>query len=98
MTHNQTEHSAVAESPAQIGAAGPRPRRHTRRAVGPAEAAEARRWLLAEEAADRAGVHPKTVLRWCTEGRLRSSRPIPTGSGRRYIDAADLDRLLAGAG
>lgn len=74
----------------------PRAQRAARRAARIAEANEVRRWLLIEEAADRAGVHAKTVLRWCAEGRLPSSRPIARGSGRRYIDAADLDRLLAG--
>lgn len=42
-----------------------------------------------QEAAERAGVHPKTVRRWISEGRIRGYR-----MGPRFI-RVDLDELAA---
>jgi excisionase family DNA binding protein len=48
-------------------------------------------WLTARQAADRLGVHPKTVTIWAREGRLPA---YFTPGGHRRFNAADVAALL----
>ena len=50
-----------------------------------------RRPLTTTQAAERAGVHPRTIIRWCDAGHLAHRR---TPGGQRRIDADTLDALL----
>jgi hypothetical protein len=56
--------------------------------------ADAPVWISATQAAARAGVSERTIHRRVAEGKLRSRRHPLTG--RVSIDAADLERALAG--
>lgn len=48
-------------------------------------------WLTRQEAADRAGVHVRTVSRWLAEGTLTRRRV--RGRSRVLIDASELDAV-----
>lgn len=51
--------------------------------------------LTPKQAAERAGVSPKLIYRWCKKGRLAHYRLGSERSrGRIQIDPADLDRLI----
>ena len=64
-------------------------RRIIREELGTASTGET---LSTEQAAEVAGVTPKTILQWIADGRLPAGR-----RGRfRTIRRADLDRVLAG--
>lgn len=52
--------------------------------------------LSVRAAAELAGVAEGTIRRWITLDLFASSRPIASGSGRRYIDRAAFERFLAG--
>jgi excisionase family DNA binding protein len=50
-----------------------------------------------DDAATRLGVHPRTVRRWISTGRLHALRLSQTGTGGVRIPRASLERfLLAG--
>ena len=48
-------------------------------------------WLTTSEAAERLGVHSKTVTVWAREGRLRA---YLTPGGHRRFRVEDVDALL----
>lgn len=48
-------------------------------------------WLTVAEAAERLGVHPKTVTIWSREGRLVA---YLTPGGHRRFKPVDVDNLL----
>ena len=52
--------------------------------------------LSVRAAAEMAGVSEGTIRRWIALGLFPSSRPIPSGSGRRFVDRAAFERFLAG--
>jgi excisionase family DNA binding protein len=53
-------------------------------------------WLSVAKAADRAGVHPRTVKNWIKKGYLPATRlPSPKGKGHLRIRLGDLDALVA---
>jgi excisionase family DNA binding protein len=49
-------------------------------------------WLTRKHAADRAGVHPRTIDYWRKTGRLTTHR---TGTGAVRIDQQELDDLTS---
>ena len=50
--------------------------------------------LTAKDAAKRAGVTKRTLLRWIREGQVKAER-VETPTGKGYaVDEADLDRLI----
>jgi excisionase family DNA binding protein len=55
------------------------------------ETAATHEWLTTSQAAERLGVHPKTVTIWAREGRLRA---YLTPGGHRRFRAEDVDALL----
>ena len=56
-----------------------------------APASSRARPLTTSQAAERAGVHRSTILRWCEAGHLPYSR---TPGGQRRIDPHALDTLV----
>jgi len=53
-------------------------------------------WLSVAKAADRAGVHPRTVKNWIKRGYLQATRlPSPKSKGHLRIRLGDLDALVA---
>ena len=53
---------------------------------------ERRRLLTISEAADRLGVHQKTLRAWADKGLVTH---VKTPTGYRRFDPADIDRLIA---
>ena len=53
---------------------------------------EKRRLLTISEAAERLGVHQKTLRAWADKGLVTH---VKTPTGYRRFDPADLDRLIA---
>jgi excisionase family DNA binding protein len=49
------------------------------------------RWATKEEAAQHVGVHPRTIVRWVEEGRLRAYR---AGPRLLRFNLNDLDDML----
>jgi excisionase family DNA binding protein len=47
--------------------------------------------ISVQEAADRLGVHERTVRRWIREGRLKPYRVM--GDRRRFVDAEEVEAL-----
>lgn len=59
--------------------------------------AKKRTELTAQEVAERCGVTPQTVQRWCRAGRFAGARQERTARGAEWhIPAADLDGLTTG--
>lgn len=53
--------------------------------------ARRRRPLTTSQAAERVGVHPRTIIRWCNAGHLECRR---TPGGQRRIAPEALEALL----
>lgn len=47
-------------------------------------------YLRSSEAAAQLGVSPKTVTRWCREGRIAHTRTL---GGHRRIPQSEIDRI-----
>jgi excisionase family DNA binding protein len=53
-------------------------------------------WLSAARAAERVGVHPRTIKNWIRKGYLQATRlPSPKGKGHLRIRLGDLEALVA---
>jgi excisionase family DNA binding protein len=53
-------------------------------------------WLSAARAAERVGVHPRTIKRWIQGGNLPATRtPSPKGMGHLRVRLGDLEALMA---